>query len=672
MFTLDKTLTEDLTKPFEQYHKKELFESRAFSMERVRITRRADGAPKTWEFAKTKGADADKWQVTPEGGQAADADPAKVDALLNALAALRLGAFAAPAARTGLDAPVLSRGGQLRRRQVRARARRHRGRSLLRQSRGRAGDRRAGQDRRGRGAPGARRGAGSTGAAHRSGGGTGQAVRILGGERAVILTLVTALAAGACSSRARSAPPAPPPSSAAATPPGPAVAAPAGPGAAAAPGFAAPANPALAPLHNALSTIFGRGSVDHAQLAVSIKSLTTGETLFALNERRMMVPASNQKLLTVAAAARRLGWNYRYTTRVLATGPVKADGTLDGDLVVVGSGDPTINPRHPDRWAVLDDWAGQIAARGVKVVNGHLIGDDNAFAEPGLGSGWSWDDLVTGYGSPIGALQYNENQVELLVGPGMEAGASGIVSMSPLGSGLLVDNQVKYRRRGSADARDHRARAGLEHAHGPRPGGDGIASRGCVFAAVENPTTLFVNAFREALSRKGIFVGGSALDIDDVRTAPDLSKAETWVTDQSPPLFAIVDPLLKRSRNGYAETLLWTMSPPGEPANEVAGLKVLRETLTELGVDPALYASFDGSGLSRYDMLTAESLIRVLTTIWNDPLMLGPYRSALPVAGHGRFHREPPEGHAGRGPRVGQDRFDVQHQHAVRLRAHRG
>ena len=72
---------------------------------------------------------------------------------------------------------------------------------------------------------------------------------------------------------------------------------------------------------------------------------------------------------------------------------------------------------------------------------------------------------------------------------------------------------------------------------------------------------------------------------------------------------------------------------PGEPANEVAGLKALRETLTELGVDPALYASFDGSGLSRYDMLTAESLTQVLTTIWNDPVMLGPYRSALPVAG---------------------------------------
>jgi hypothetical protein len=108
VFTLDKTLEEDLTKPFEQYHKKELFEARAFSMDRVRISRVVDGARRTWEFAKAKDGDADKWRVTPEGGQAADADPAKVDALLNALAALRLGAFAEPKARTGLDAPVLS------------------------------------------------------------------------------------------------------------------------------------------------------------------------------------------------------------------------------------------------------------------------------------------------------------------------------------------------------------------------------------------------------------------------------------------------------------------------------------------------------------------------------------------------------------------------------------
>jgi D-alanyl-D-alanine carboxypeptidase/D-alanyl-D-alanine-endopeptidase (penicillin-binding protein 4) len=151
--------------------------------------------------------------------------------------------------------------------------------------------------------------------------------------------------------------------------------------------------------------------------------------------------------------------------------------------------------------------------------------------------------------------------------------------------------------------------------------------------AVDNPTTLFLSAFREALARKGIFIGGSAIDIDELRQPPDMTGAETWVTDRSAPLYEIADPLQKWSRNGYAETLLWTLSPPGAPASERAGLAVLRDTLTSLGVDPELYRAFDGSGLSRYDMVSPEAIVRLLSAIWNEPSLVGPYRTALPLAG---------------------------------------
>jgi D-alanyl-D-alanine carboxypeptidase len=170
-------------------------------------------------------------------------------------------------------------------------------------------------------------------------------------------------------------------------------------------------------------------------------------------------------------------------------------------------------------------------AHGVRVVNGHLIGDDNAFAEPGWGSGWSWDDLVADYGSPIGALQYNENEVELLIGPGMEPGTPAIVSSTPLGHGLLVDNQVMTSRA------DQPTRITVDRV----PGTIMLNVRGQVatgsptrrrVVAVDNPTTLFVNAFREALSRKGVFVGGTAIDIDELRQPPDMTRAGTWVTDR--------------------------------------------------------------------------------------------------------------------------------------------
>lgn len=423
--------------------------------------------------------------------------------------------------------------------------------------------------------------------------------------KAVVLALATALVAGACAARTPAPPPQPPPA------------------------------PVLSPaeqLQVDLAGLFTSSALDHANLAVVVRSLTSGDILYRLNERRMMVPASNQKLLTAAAAASKLGWDYRYTTKVLANGTLLDNGTLEGDLVVVGGGDPTINPRHPDRWAALDNWAGQIAARGVKIVGGNLIGDDNAFAEPGWGSGWSWEDLAVGYGSPIGALQYHENQLELMIGPGLEPGARAIISTSPPGSGLLIDHGV------TTVAEGEPTRIVLERV----PGLTILTVRGQIavgakprveYAAVENPTQLFVNAFREALARKGIFVSGSAMDIDALARPLDLSKAETWVTDQSAPLSEIVDALLKWSRNGYAETLLWSLSPPGAPASEAEGLKALRETLGTMGIAPETYGAFDGSGLSRYDMVSADALATLLTKVWNDAALIGQYKSALPVAG---------------------------------------
>ena len=108
MFTLDTTLAEDLKKPFDQYHKKDLFESRPFSMDKVRVTRSADGPAKTWEFSKIKRDNADVWQVAPEGGQAADADRPKVDDLLNKLTDLKMGAFVDATRPTGLSSPILN------------------------------------------------------------------------------------------------------------------------------------------------------------------------------------------------------------------------------------------------------------------------------------------------------------------------------------------------------------------------------------------------------------------------------------------------------------------------------------------------------------------------------------------------------------------------------------
>lgn len=385
-------------------------------------------------------------------------------------------------------------------------------------------------------------------------------------------------------------------------------------------------------LRRDLSAIFSEASIDHAWWSVTIQSLQHQETLFSSNAFRMLTPASNQKLLTTAAAAERLGWDFRYTTRVYATGSIDANGGLNGDLVVVSDGDPTINPRHPERWGAFDEWGRQLAAKGIRQVNGYLIGDDNAFDEPGWAPGWSWDDIAFGYGAAVGALQYNENQVELMIGPGLEAGARAIISVSPSGSGLIIDHQV------TTVAAGEPSRVTLKRP----PNSVMLTVSGQValgssplteYAAVDNPTQVYLNTMRIAFARHGVHIERSPLDIDDVRMQPDMSKATLLIEEKSPPLSEIVDVALKWSRNIYADTLLLSMSPDGQPKTWPGALGVLDETLTAWGVPRESYLARDGSGLSRYDYLSADAVASLLAHLHADPKHADNYRAALPVFG---------------------------------------
>ena len=384
-------------------------------------------------------------------------------------------------------------------------------------------------------------------------------------------------------------------------------------------------------LSHDLDQLFGSPEYEHAQWAAAVHSLRTGDSIYRLHSSRLLLPASIQKLLTAAAAADRLGWDYRFTTRILATGPISA-GTLAGDLVIVGNGDPTINPRHPSRWRIFDEWAAMLQAKGITLITGQLIGDDNAFAEPGWGMGWSWDDLRFGYGAPIGALQYNENEVAVVVAPGLAAGTPALITTSPPDSGIFVEHQVATATAG--------AETRVEIARVPgtillRVGGQIAvdAKPVSLAAAAENPTRLYLNALRESLSRHGVFVSGRTADVDELTEPLNVATATEFHVDRSAPLADIVDVALKWSRNGYAETLLFAMAPPGEAATDAKGLAALRETLTKWGVAPDTYVARDGSGLSRYDYVSSDALNALLLAVFKNPAHAENFRNTLPVAG---------------------------------------
>ncbi|MFO7694257.1 MAG: D-alanyl-D-alanine carboxypeptidase/D-alanyl-D-alanine-endopeptidase [Vicinamibacterales bacterium] len=382
-----------------------------------------------------------------------------------------------------------------------------------------------------------------------------------------------------------------------------------------------------------LASYYQAPAFQNAVWGVLVKSLATGETLFTLNPGTFLMPASNMKVVTMAAAAERLGWDFTFTTKVLATGPVEG-GVLKGDLVVVGSGDPSLGGRPTEGPSVVERWADQIRARGITRVEGRVVGHDNVFDDEGLGQGWAWDYLAYGYATPVGGLGFNENVVRLSFAPGAAAGDPVAVAARPDGSGLDIAAAVTT---AAADAPADVTVA--RHPGSRRLGVTGSVPAGKTdftqTVSVENPTEFMAGAFLQALLGRGIEVTGGAVDVDALSVPPDVAGAETLVSYSSPPLSEIGKVLLKVSQNLYADTLLKAIGRPadGGPGTTRDGRRAAREVLQGWGIAPEQYLQADGSGLSRYNYLTADVLVAVLTRMYADDRHYVPFITALPVAG---------------------------------------
>ncbi len=392
----------------------------------------------------------------------------------------------------------------------------------------------------------------------------------------------------------------------------------------------APATP-TGQLRSELDKLFGAAAFDRMLWGIEVQSLTTGEVLYQMNPTKLVMPASNMKVVTLAAAAERLGWDYTFETRLLAAGPIER-GVLKGDLVVVGSGDPTINGRAGNLTAVFEDWAARLRESGISAIDGRIVADDRAFDTESLGAGWSWDYLVYGYAAPVTALQFNENVAEVVVRPGATVGSPAVISVRQDGSGLSVVNHVTTSPAGERPSIALRRMAGSDRvdASGTVPLGAAETAR---TVAVDDPARFFAQALRAVLVKSGIRVRDQGVAIRTLDTVPDLSLATTLLTRRSVPLSEIAKVLMKVSQNLYAETLIKTLGMQAGEGSIEAGDKVVQEVLDSWGVEPGSYVLVDGSGLSRYNYLTADTLVRVLRHIYLDPRHRGPFVEALPVGG---------------------------------------
>lgn len=369
-----------------------------------------------------------------------------------------------------------------------------------------------------------------------------------------------------------------------------------------------------------------------AHWGVLVVDAERGDTLYSANAGKLFMPASNTKLITGAVALAQLGADYRYTTQLLGRVP-DADGTMSGDLVVVGRGDPSFSDSlSGNALAPLHEFADSLAARGVRRIAGRLVRGGNAFPDSTLGRGWAWNDLDDAYSAPVDELMFNEGFARITVYGGARPGAPVTVRTAPATSvPQLARVEVtttrnccmeRSRVRWSGDVRGARPTLSLT---GTVRAGDSVT----VNVALRNPSAAFLDAFAEVLATRGITIAG----LVEVDSLADTTGLALLATRTSPPLSAILAAFQKPSQNQIGEILLKTigLERAGLGTSD-SGAAVVRRQLATWGVDSSSAALRDGSGLSRHNYISPEALIRVLD-VMRARADFDVYFQSLPIGG---------------------------------------
>jgi len=339
---------------------------------------------------------------------------------------------------------------------------------------------------------------------------------------------------------------------------------------------------------------------------VSIYDLDRDSLLFSRNAERGFLPASNQKLVTTAAALDLLGSTHRYETTLTFDGTTK-DSVMQGDLRLTGSGDPTFGSTSLRRDDPLREWAERLTDMGVRRIEGRLIGDGEAFREESYPDGWNVSYLTREKGEQIGVraggLSYRDNSVPVEV-RATHPGEAPVVRVRPEGA-------VEYENRAVTSERWRGSTLLINRTFSTNKlvltGSVARSYDGVRNVPVSDPTAFALHVFRERLQEAGIETNLDLTGADSLDTSSE--EGDPVFVEVSPPLSEIVRVINKRSDNFYAEQVFRTYGWGGSTRG---GIRRTKSFLRGAGVGTRGLTINDGSGLSRKNLITPRALRKLL------------------------------------------------------------
>ncbi|MEW5842913.1 MAG: D-alanyl-D-alanine carboxypeptidase/D-alanyl-D-alanine-endopeptidase [Bacteroidota bacterium] len=388
----------------------------------------------------------------------------------------------------------------------------------------------------------------------------------------------------------------------------------------------------LSELRDQLDDYFNDPNFNDAFIGVVIKSQKTGEVLYKRNADKLFIPASNMKLFTSSAALILLGSDYQYETNLFVNGKIKK-GVLQGDLIVQGSGDPSISGRFYDGnvTKVFENWADTLKSKGIWVIDGNIFGDDSLFDNVGLGKGWELDYESEWFAAPSGALSFNDNSLEIKVEPTEPNFPANVILTPDTKYVTLAAKVVTVEGEPEVPISVSRLRGTNlisitgEIKKGAQPFVDRIS--------VSDPTMYFLTVMKEVFEKKGIVVKGKVGPIESSDKPIDYDDLTPILDHRSLSLKMLIKELNKNSNNFYAEQILKTIGSEIYNYGSIdEGVKACKEIFSSMGINTDNMVMADGSGLSRLDLVTPRQIVNLLSYMAKSEVF-DEFYDSLPIAG---------------------------------------